>query len=128
MLGGGIEVLIIYKVSSGEVVENQGILDSYPQGINDIDPVIENITMRFGGNMEDYSILRLNDIENADLVKKTFTHEYTVQNGEIVFGELKPISEPEPQPPTEIEKLRIETAQANAEMFEMLLMMTGGTT
>lgn len=29
-------------------------------------------------------------------------------------------------PLTDIEKLRLETAQANAEMFEMVLMMTGG--
>lgn len=31
-----------------------------------------------------------------------------------------------PKPLTEIEKLRLETAQANAEMFEMMLMMSGG--
>ncbi len=35
--------------------------------------------------------------------------------------------EDNPIEPTEIEKLRIETAQANAEMFEMMLsMMMGG--
>lgn len=35
----------------------------------------------------------------------------------------------EPKPPkplSEIEKLKIESAQANAELFEMVLMMTGG--
>lgn len=31
-----------------------------------------------------------------------------------------------PPEPTEIEKLRLETAQTNAEMFEMMLMMSGG--
>lgn len=31
-----------------------------------------------------------------------------------------------PKPLTEVEKLRLETAQANAEMFEMVLMMSGG--
>lgn len=35
---------------------------------------------------------------------------------------------PEPLPPplTEIEQLRLEQAQANAELFEMMLMLTGG--
>ena len=33
---------------------------------------------------------------------------------------------PLPMQPTEIEQLRIESAQANAELFEMMLMMTGG--
>jgi predicted fused transcriptional regulator/phosphomethylpyrimidine kinase len=37
------------------------------------------------------------------------------------------VSEPEsPKELTEIEKLRIENAQANAELFEMMLMLTGG--
>lgn len=31
-----------------------------------------------------------------------------------------------PQPLTEIEQLRLEQAQANAELFEMMLMLTGG--
>ena len=31
-----------------------------------------------------------------------------------------------PKPLSEIEKLRIEQAQANAELFEMMLMLTGG--
>lgn len=42
-------------------------------------------------------------------------------NMEWIAKEDRPIE------PTEIEKLRIETAQANAEMFEMMLsMMMGG--
>ena len=37
--------------------------------------------------------------------------------------ELEPIL---PQPLTEIEQLRLEQAQSNAELFEMMLMLTGG--
>lgn len=37
--------------------------------------------------------------------------------------ELEPV---EPQPPTGMELLRLENAQSNAEMFEMILMMSGG--
>ena len=33
---------------------------------------------------------------------------------------------PLPQPLSEIEQLRLEQAQANAELFEMMLMLTGG--
>lgn len=36
------------------------------------------------------------------------------------------LEQSKPLPLTEIEKLRLETAQANAEMFEMMLMMSGG--
>ena len=32
----------------------------------------------------------------------------------------------QPKPLTEIEQLRLEQAQANAELFEMMLMLTGG--
>lgn len=32
----------------------------------------------------------------------------------------------QPRELTEIEKLRLENAQANAELFEMMLMLTGG--
>jgi hypothetical protein len=32
----------------------------------------------------------------------------------------------EPKPPTEIEKLRLEVAESNTELFEMMLMMNGG--
>ncbi len=31
-----------------------------------------------------------------------------------------------PAPPSEIEQLRIEMAQANTELFEMMMLMTGG--
>lgn len=31
-----------------------------------------------------------------------------------------------PKPPTELEKFKIEQAQADAELFEMMLMLTGG--
>lgn len=31
-----------------------------------------------------------------------------------------------PQPPTEIDKLRLEIAQSNTELFEMMLMLSGG--
>lgn len=33
---------------------------------------------------------------------------------------------PLPKPLSEVEKLKIENAQANAELFEMMLMLTGG--
>lgn len=53
--------------------------------------------------------------------------EVTLTAEEIEQNEMDKSIVIPPQPPSEIEKLRLETAQANAEMFEMLLIMTGGS-
>lgn len=62
------------------------------------------------------------------------TNEIVLSEGqELVTKELYdsitfPEPEPIPQPPTpeeQIEQLRLEQAQSNAELFEMMLMLTG---
>lgn len=120
-------MLIIYNKSTGVVVSNQGFNNLHPLGVPNIENILNHVVTQYGGTHASYDVIRLHDINDKTIAEKTITHEYTIQNGEIVFGDLNLIPEPEPEPPTEIEKLRIETAQANAEMFEMLLMMTGGS-
>lgn len=121
-------MLQIYRIATGEVVDGGSTNQLFPEGAPDPSPMIQNVIELYGGTKDDYGILRLHDVEDAEIVDKIFTHEYTIQDGQVIFGDRKPILVPEPKPPSEIEKLRIETAQANAEMFEMLLMMTGGST
>lgn len=120
-------MLFIYRKSNGVVLNTPYTNSVFPNGEPDEGKIIEGIVLEHGGTVGDYDFLRIHDEKDAEIVNKTFTHEYTIQNGQVVFGNVKPVPQPEPQPPSEIEKLRIETAQANAEMFEMLLMMTGGS-
>ncbi|GGA30970.1 hypothetical protein [Psychrobacillus lasiicapitis] len=63
-------------------------------------------------NDEDFPLddfLSVNNLkrEEIELVtdERVFTHEYTIEKGEIKFGDLKPLPDPEPQPPTETELL-----------------------
>jgi hypothetical protein len=102
------------------------IEDSWPVGVATDSAAIDyeikrSVIPSFGGIESDYSYIELPDDEYA----KTRLHEFTIQNGEIIFGEEKVIEEP-PKELSEVEKLRIEQAQANAELFEMMLMLTGG--
>lgn len=98
-------MLIIYKLADGIIIDNQGINSNFPNGVEDVKPLIDFIISTQGGKSEDYGVFRLNDTEDYEIVARTFTHEYTIQNGEIVFGVEKPIPVPEPQSPTETELL-----------------------
>ena len=98
-------MLIIYKKSNGEVVDNQGTNETFPLGVPNVQPILDNVIANKGGASSDYDIIRLHDIEDSQNVEKTSSHNYSIQDGRIVFGELKPIPEPEPQLPTEPELL-----------------------
>ncbi|MEH7521676.1 hypothetical protein V7149_00115 [Bacillus sp. JJ1503] len=65
-------------------------------------------------------------IKNA--IKNGFL-ESEVEEKVVSINEYQQILESLPKPQqslSEIEKLRLEQAQANAELFEMMLMLTGG--
>ncbi len=98
-------MLIIYNKTTGQVVSNQGTNSLFPLGVENIQNILNYVVDQYGGNSSDYDSARLHDIEDADIVSKTFTHEYTVQNDEIVFGVEKVFPEPEPQQPSETELL-----------------------
>lgn len=114
-------MLIIYRKSDGVVVDNQGTNSLYPLGIPEATILIDYIAKKNGGNIEDYEVLRLHDIDDIEIVNKTFTHEYSIQDGQIVFGEEIPIPEPEPQPPSEVEILQQENAMLQMSMMEMTM-------
>lgn len=98
-------MLIIYNKNTGEVVEGSVTNSMFPLGIPDASRVIENVVERFGGTSEDYAEFRLHDVEDAETINLIFTHEYRIENNEIVFGDEKVIPEPEPQPPSIEEQL-----------------------
>jgi hypothetical protein len=61
--------------------------------------------------------------ENGDC-EITFEDDVDMVSVQAVIDAHNP--EPLPEPLTDIEQLRLEQAQANAELFEMMLMLTGG--
>ncbi|MFO1444066.1 hypothetical protein KDN24_12810 [Bacillus sp. Bva_UNVM-123] len=66
-----------------------------------IEEVIEKDAIRnFGGKIDDYASIEL----TVEEVAKTSTHEFTIVNGQIVFGDEKVIEEP-PKEPSEVELL-----------------------
>lgn len=82
-------MLIVYRKTTGEVVENQGIISMFPLGTPDTADVIQNVIERFGGNESDYDIFRLHDVEDKEIVMKTFTHDCMIRGDQLVFGEEK---------------------------------------
>lgn len=113
-------MLIIYEKSSGNILNNQGIVQGFPLGMADTSMLIDSLVEQLGGTEEDYGVFRLHDEENKEIVEKTFTHDYTIQNGEIVFGAEEIIPEPEPQPPTEIELLKQENLALQLALAETI--------
>lgn len=114
-------MLIIYNKVNGRIVENTGKNSAFPLGIEDASFILENVIANNGGVEEDYGLFRLHDIEDSENVEKTSSHNYSIQDGRIVFGELKPIPESEPQPPTEIELIQQENAMLQMSMMEMTM-------
>lgn len=112
-------MLIIYKKTTGEIVENQGTNSMFPNGVEDVTNIVSTIIKRLGGTENEYEVLRLHDEYDKVIVEKTFTHEYSVLNNQIVFGGLRPVPEFVPQPPTEIEILKQENEMLQASVMEL---------
>ena len=113
-------MLLIYRKSTGEVVSNQGKLDGSPLGLDDTSILVNYVVSQFGGNKDDYGLFRLHDIEDAETVNKTFTHEYTIQDGQVVFGAEIILPEPEPRPPSELELLKQENMTLQIALAETI--------
>lgn len=73
-----------------------------------------NVIPNFGGIIDDYDSIQ---------TEKKYFHLERV-NGVVTIVKNEP--PPEPSEPSEIDLLRLEQAQANAELFELVLMLTGG--
>jgi hypothetical protein len=104
-------VIIIYRKSDGKPLIQETISSFLTKETYDSNRNYEHVVSNFGGTKDDYSEIWVSDKE---IEKKTKTHEFTVVNGEIVFGEEKVIEEP-PREPTEIEKLQQENILLKAQ-------------
>jgi len=69
-----------------------------------------------------------NGSELADKIKEYCPYFDFVLDSEGNLIDITPTERPPdpPEPPSEIELLRLEMAQANTELFEMMLMLNGG--
>lgn len=91
-------MLLIYRQSTGEVVENFGTNSLFPEGVPD--------AMAWGGrNRTGLAILRLDDNKHATLVQQALTHHITVKDGKLVIGDPL-VAEPEPEPVDPLAELK----------------------
>ena len=112
-------MLFIYRKSDGIVLNTPYTNSVFPDGIPNHEEIIEEVISEFGGVESDYDVLRLHDVDGAETVNKTFTHEYTIQKGKIVFGAEKPIPETVPQPPSLEEQLAEQLAERDRQIIEL---------
>lgn len=121
-------MLIVYSKADGKIIENTGKNEAFPLGIPETSSLLEHIASTNGGTPDDYGIIRLHDIEEKDIVEKTFTNLYSVEKGQLVFGGLIPVQEPEPQPPTAEEKIALleeENAMLQMSIMELAMYAAG---
>lgn len=91
-------MLIIYRKADGipllqETISSFYTKESYVNTHN-----YEHIIKNHGGLIEDYDEIWL---EDESIIQRTYTHEFTIIKGEIVFGAEKIIEEPLGEPTAE---------------------------
>ncbi|WP_313803630.1 hypothetical protein [Cytobacillus sp.] len=94
--------IIIYRKSDGQSLLQETASSFFTQETYDSTHNIEHVVKTHGGVKEDYSEIRLVD---ETIIQKTVTHEFTIVNGEIVFGAEKVIEAP-PKEPTPDERIK----------------------
>lgn len=87
--------IIIYRKSDGQPFLQETISSYYKKGAYDPVHIYEHVTANHGGTKEDYFEILT---EDESIIQKTYTHKFTVVNGEIVFGDEIVIEEPEKEP------------------------------
>lgn len=113
-------MIIVYRKDTKEIVNGCNTNSLFPDG-GPARPHLEIAVSEYGGNISDYGVFRLHDIEQADLVSKCFTHDYFLtlgNNGEPVgvsFSEKQ--QQIEVEPPTQEERLEA----LEAAMLELVL-------
>jgi hypothetical protein len=93
--------LVIYRKSDGKPLLHERISSFLTKETYNPSYNFEHIVKNHGGTKEDYDILWFDDVD-----PKIYTHEFTIQNGEVVFGEEKVIEEPTKPQPTPEERLK----------------------
>jgi len=94
-------MLIIYRKSDGQPFLQEAISSFFTKETYDSTHNYDHVVKNFGGIKGDYSEIWLDD---ESIIQKTYTHEFTVQNGKIIFGAEKVVDD-SPQEPSEIEML-----------------------
>lgn len=90
-------MIIVYN-ADGVVLNGYNTNKAYPQGVAEAE--LANVIAARGEG--EYQTLSLHDEDDAEIVAKTLTHLYRVENGQVVFGEAIPVPiPPEPEPTTE---------------------------
>ena len=127
-------MLIIYRKSDKEIMFNSGKSFINPVGMSDMNGKLA-VVERVGGEFEDYDVFRLHDINDSIQVQEILdAYEYNLifnEQEEVVgYNILKTkeewIAEQPPAPPSDIEMLKLEQAQSNAEMIDLMMSMLGG--
>jgi hypothetical protein len=91
-------MLLIYRVATGEVVENQGTNSLFPEGVPD--------AMAWGNrDRTGLALLRLDDNRHAALVQQVLTHQVTVKDGKVIIGDPLVVT-PAPDPVDPLEEIR----------------------
>lgn len=78
--------LVIYRKSDSKPLLQEGISSFFTQETYDANENYNHVVRVYGGEKKDYDEVW---IEDSEIIKKTLTYEYTIVNGEIVFGEEK---------------------------------------
>lgn len=94
--------LIIYRKSDGQPLVQEGISSLFTKETYDSTNNYDHVILKDNGTKEDYAEIWVEDIAT---IQKTITHEFTIQNGEIVFGAEKIIEE-SPNVPTPEERIK----------------------
>lgn len=96
-------MLIVYNRATGEVVDNSGTNSLMPAGPPD-DAAFVNTDARKHARAG-LALLRLHDVDEADLVAKVLTHEHHVKGGKVVLDGPRPPPKPAAQQPDPMEAL-----------------------
>lgn len=88
-------MLLIYDLTTGAVLDNTGTNSAWPEGPPD-DLALVNLPDR---TPDDVGLLRLHDIDDAELVNRVLTnrHHVDLATGEVVID--GPYLEPQPPAP-----------------------------
>lgn len=110
-------MILVFRKTDDFIVNQEMISSFFSKETFDTTKMYEEIVSQLGGVKSDYSEVWIEDEED---INKTFTHDFTIQNGKVVFGTEKPIPEPEPQPPSEIELLQQENLTLQLALAETI--------
>ncbi|MEH7392385.1 hypothetical protein [Bacillus sp. JJ1474] len=94
-------MFIIYRKTDGKPMLQETLSSIHDKETYTFETELNHVVKHHRGSIEDYDVAWVDDNE---VTQKTYTHEFKVLKGEIVFGAEKIIEEP-PIEPSPLEKL-----------------------